>query len=314
MSHSDRCEDETRELSLSTDPELFFGRRPTPVTPRFAARSHRGLVRERNEDHYVVVRRSRRRDVLLTSLPAWSLQDAPLEAYTLVLADGMGGLEHGELASRMVLEAAWRLGGVEMKWPLLTGEAEVDELEAKLQAYGRLLNRMLQDFAGQYPTREGMGTTMTAAYTFGTDACIAHIGDSRCYLYRQGRLFRLTSDHTLAEQLAAMGAMKPGSRELAHYRHVLVNCLNSRGEDVRVEVQRLVLGDADRLFLCSDGLTDMVDDETIREVLAERTDPEDACDRLIELALAGGGRDNVTVLLGDYHFASPTDAESRSSW
>jgi protein phosphatase len=135
-------------------------------------------------------------------------------------------------------------------------------------------------------------------YTLGWDAILAHVGDSRAYLFRQGELRCLTHDHTLAEQLMRMGLP---AADTVRFRSVLTNAFGCGNESVTIESDHLLLEPGDRLMLCSDGLYDMVSDAAIATALAEQPNPQAAAERLRDLALDGGGRDNVTVLVVDFH-------------
>ena len=150
------------------------------------------------------------------------------------------------------------------------------------------------------PALRGMGTTLTAARSLGRDLLITHVGDSRAYLLRAGRLHRLTRDHTYAQLLVDTGQLAPADVASSRHRHVLTNALGGSSEDVQVDIDRLQLEDGDRLLLCSDGLTDLVDDATITSILLETTGSSDACERLVQRALDSGGRDNVTVIVAAY--------------
>jgi protein phosphatase len=148
----------------------------------------------------------------------------------------------------------------------------------------------------------GMGTTLTVAATLGTDLFLGHIGDSRAYLLRGENLLQLTKDHTLAQALieaGLAGADDPSTRAM---RHVLTAALGSTDERTDPQVQRLRLRDGDQLLLCTDGLTEMVADNHIASVLKDVDSSEAACQSLIDLALAGGGNDNITVVLARYCF------------
>ena len=135
---------------------------------------------------------------------------------------------------------------------------------------------------------------MTAAYLASHHAFVGHIGDSRAYLFRHGELAQLTRDHTLAQDLIDAGADRDRT---SGYQHLLTNCLGGTKDKVKVEIHQLRMLDGDRLLLCSDGLTDMVSDETIAKTLDELPVAQESCDRLIQLALDNGGRDNVTVVI-----------------
>lgn len=279
----------------------LFGKRPKPVRVLYAGASHPGRVRRTNEDNFAIVRRRRTRDVLLTSLNADSLPESTDEAYVFVLADGMGGHAAGEIASQAAIEVAWQLGGTELKWPMIHGQHESLELESKLQTYGKLIDQMLRQMVDRNPNLEGMGTTFVAAYSFGLEVFVGNIGDSRAYIFRDHELLRLTRDHTLAEQLVERGLMDADAPEVKQFSHILVNCLGGTADDAVAEIHHVTLRDGDVLLLCSDGLTDMVDDREIAALLDDRQSPTQAVDGLIDLALEAGGDDNVTVVLGEYH-------------
>jgi PPM family protein phosphatase len=280
----------------------FYGPPPVSVRVAFGALSHVGLVRKNNEDHYGIVQRLRSRRVLLTNVPEEEMPPTQEEAYALVVADGMGGEACGELASRLALKAAWELGGRESRWLMnasANDRAAEADIEEQLQVFGGLLNDALRERAELQPEAAGMGTTLTVAYTVGRQGFVAHIGDSRAYLIRGSEIFRLTSDHTLAEEMLASGATEA---QVKRYHHVLSNCLSSDGRSVMVEFRPLRLESGDWLLLCTDGLTDLVLDREILSVVILTRAPQPACDALISLALERGGRDNVTVVIGHYEF------------
>jgi protein phosphatase len=129
---------------------------------------------------------------------------------------------------------------------------------------------------------------------------ITHVGDSRAYLFRAGALHRLTRDHTYAQLLVDVGQLAPGDVASSPHRHLLTNALGGTITDVHVDTDRLRLEDSDRVLLCSDGLTDLVDDATITSILQGTTTSKDACARLVQQALDGGGHDNVTVIVAAY--------------
>ncbi len=280
----------------------FYGPPPVSVRVAFGAASHVGLVRKNNEDHYGIVQRLRSRRVLLTNVPADELPPTQEEAYALVVADGMGGEACGELASRLALTTAWELGGRESRWLMnsLGSDQTVEEdIEEQLQVFGGLLNNALRQRAEQQPEAAGMGTTLTVVYTVGQEGFVAHIGDSRAYLIRGSEIFRLTNDHTVAEKMLASGATEA---QVRRFHHVLSNCLTSDGQPVSVEFRPLRLESGDWILLCTDGLTDLVLDREILSMVVLARAPQATCDALVSLALERGGRDNVTVVIGQYEF------------
>ena len=141
---------------------------------------------------------------------------------------------------------------------------------------------------------------MTAALSHGTDLIIGHIGDSRAYLMRGGKLKRLTRDHTLAERLIEEGVTGEDDRLIVELRNVLMQALGASDTDCQPEIHDYVLQDGDQLLLCTDGLTDMVEDELIEAILNRQAPAVVACGHLIDLALNHGGQDNVTAIVARY--------------
>jgi protein phosphatase len=163
------------------------------------------------------------------------------------------------------------------------------------------VQKALTEQVRENPSLSGMGTTLTLVASLGANLLLVHAGDSRAYLFRQDRLHRLTCDHTMAQTLADIGAILPEQVATHPLRHALTNVLGGRGGLVRVECRELRLEDGDQILLCTDGLTDLVPDAAIRELLQRNTTAAEACRALVDLALEAGGEDNVTVALGRYH-------------
>jgi protein phosphatase len=154
--------------------------------------------------------------------------------------------------------------------------------------------------AAERPALREMGTTLTLAYSLNDDLFVAHVGDSRCYLYRQDVVQRLTSDHTLVEEMVRRGVLRAEDAEHHDMRHVITNALGGTTNDVNVELHRVRLHHGDVVLLCSDGLTNMVSDDEISAVLRVEEEPEGACRKLVERANEAGGRDNITVIYARY--------------
>lgn len=289
---------DTKSFELGIDAkQRYYGAPPVTVRAKFGAATHVGLVRTNNEDHYAVVQRLRTRRILLTNVPHDDLEQTQEEAYVMSIADGMGGAACGEVASRLALTAAYHWGGRESRW--LMNMAEIDEaaIDEQLQALGELVNQALVERARIDPQTRGMGTTWTLLYSIGFDVFMAHIGDSRAYRLRGDLIQRLSNDHTLGEELRAAGAPESYA---ARKRHVLTNCLNAKGDPVAVEWRHFKLEPGDWLLLCTDGLSDLVSDAEIALAVRGCAEPQVACDRLVQMALDRGGKDNVTVVTGQY--------------
>lgn len=229
---------------------------------RYAARSDVGLVRSNNEDSVYA------------------------GARLLALADGMGGHAAGEVASQLVIAALAHLDDDEPGGDLL------DKLEAAVHAGNSAIAAQVE----MEPDLEGMGTTLTAILFAGNRLGLVHIGDSRGYMLRDGELTQITKDDTFVQTLVDEGRI---TREEAHshpQRSLIMRALTGHEVEPTLTIREVRAGD--RYLLCSDGLSDPVSDETILEAL-KIPDVVESADRLIELALRGGGPDNVTVVVAD---------------
>jgi protein phosphatase len=154
--------------------------------------------------------------------------------------------------------------------------------------------------AAQHPELRGMGTTLTLAYTLNDALFVAHVGDSRCYLCRHGILYRLTRDHTLVEDMVRRGALLAEEAAKHRWRHVITNVVGGDAREVKVEVHKVRLEAGDRVLLCSDGLTEMLPEEEINDILQAEAEPEQSCRRLMVRANEAGGKDNITVVVAQF--------------
>jgi serine/threonine protein phosphatase PrpC len=265
--------------------------------------SHVGRVRRNNEDHFLVARIGRFLETLVTSLPPGEVpQHAEESGHVMIVADGMGGHAAGEVASRMALSGLMKIVLAMPDWIFRLDKSVSEDASQRSRHRFERVNELLIEQGKQTRELQGMGTTLTAARTMGRDLQIAHVGDSRVYLLRDSRLHCLTRDHTYTQLLVDSGLLSKEDAAHSSARHVLVNALGGSDEDVEVDVDQLQLTSGDRLLLCSDGLTDLVEDDAIQEVLVENAESSAACRRLIDLALANGGRDNVTVVVASFTF------------
>jgi PPM family protein phosphatase len=270
------------------------------------ALSHVGKVRPNNEDSYLVFRTGRYWERLLTNLPAGELPARHEEnAYVMAVADGLGGAEAGEVASSLALRTGVAQVLRASRWALKLDHPEDREREVREGierglSYFRKMHEAVSRRAEGDPALAGMGTTLTASYSVGDDLFVFHVGDSRAYLSRAGALRRLTHDHTMAQALADAGVISQAEVGRHRLRCVLTRAIGGAWGRLEAEVQQLRLVDGDQLLLCSDGLTGMVEDGAIAEVLRRAESSESACRALVDLALGRGGKDNVTVLLARY--------------
>ena len=265
------------------------------------ALSDPGKVRPNNEDHFLVARFDRNMRTLLTNLPPGHIPEQCGEiAYSMLVADGIGGEAAGEIASRNAIGILVDLVLQTPDWILRLDEHWLQQMRQRMERRFQQVQETLTGQAREDPALWGMGTTMTLACSLGADLLLFHAGDSRAYLFRHARLHRLTCDHTMAQSLADVGAIDPQDVATHPLRHVLTNVLGGRSEQVRVECHQLRLADGDQILLCTDGLTDLVPDGTIREVLRSADTAAGACRALLDQALDAGGKDNVTLVLGRY--------------
>ena len=156
------------------------------------------------------------------------------------------------------------------------------------------------DLARADPDLTGMGSTLTLAISHGADLALVHVGDTRAYLFHDGHLLQLTRDQSLAQDLADRGVISLADMKVHYSRHLLTGVLSANGNETHPELCKVTLADGDQLLICSDGLTDLVTDEEIAAVLKRTSSSNDACRTLVDMALAQGGTDNVTVVLGRY--------------
>ncbi len=292
---------DTAELLVDALEDSYVSDPGALMTIDVAAATHRGCVRLRNEDHYLVMRFRRSLENISTNLDCGSVQtNYDLTGYGLLVADGLGGRIGGEVASRTALTKLIELIIETPDW--IMGFEEHDKVEAVLERMTERFFRIdetLKQQADDDPSLSGMGTTLTAAATLGDDIIIGHIGDSRAYLYRNDILKQLTRDHTVAQELidAGLSGADPAARSM---RHVLTAALGVLGTRTRPEVKRIQLRPHDQILLCTDGLTAMVDDTTIASAIRGALSASAACEELTSLALAAGGRDNVTVVVARF--------------
>jgi protein phosphatase len=205
----------------------------------------------------------------------------------LAVADGIGGAPAGELASEIVIRALAALDGG-------------PEPEAPLAALGQAIaaaNREIGESTAGDLTRQGMGTTVTALLLSGDRFALLHVGDSRGYLLRDGKLSRLTRDDTFVQALVDRGMITAVEARHHPQRSIITQAV--QGGDFEPTGALLVPYPADRYLLCSDGLSDYVSDELIEETLAGYADPQRCAEQLVGLALRAGAPDNVTVVVGD---------------
>lgn len=252
---------------------------------RTGAKTDVGLLRQRNEDSFVA--------------------EYPLFA----VADGLGGHVGGEVASQVALERLAEATSAD------SPEEAISEL---LREAIHLANRAVGERASKEPRLTGMGTTLTAVVVGRDRLHLGHVGDSRAYLLRDGELRALTEDHTLVQRMVREGRLTPEQAGVHPQRSVLTRALGIE-DNLEVDQTTVEVTPGDRLLLCSDGLTAMVNDEDIQKILVGQEDPQAASSALVEAANAAGGQDNITTIVLDVVDAveppptQPADVQARTT-
>ena len=259
--------------------------------------THPGKVRQENQDHFLYATLHKTMRVGGTSLPNPELLELPsqrLASFGLV-ADGVGGRTGGETASRAALEAVAGYVTHAMR-SFYTADADNERafLES-LQDAARESHEAVVARARESGDQRGMATTLTAMIAIWPALYILHVGDSRCYRYRAGELEQLTRDQTMAQDLVDSGVLPADRAPKSPFANVLSSSLGGATTQPVVIRSDLVLGDL--IVLCSDGLTKHVSSQQLSARLASLTSSEQTCRELVDDALAGGGSDNVTVLV-----------------
>jgi protein phosphatase len=251
-----------------------------------AGTSHVGMKRNHNEDSYLV-------------MPDQCL---------FCVADGMGGHSAGEVASRIAVDELAEFFKMtsrdeEMTWPYKMDKKHTYE-ENRLATGIKLANRRIFERQSSDAKYRGMGTTIVTLYFTGSSALVGHVGDSRVYLFRRGALRQITEDHSLVNDY--MKQRKLSAQEIESfrekYKNVIIRALGMK-DTVQVDLGKLEPQDGDMFLLCSDGLSTMIPDDQIQGALQQNQDLNAAATRLIDLANAAGGADNVTCVLARYHLS-----------
>jgi PPM family protein phosphatase len=274
-----------------------------------AGQTHTGRLRSTNEDHFHIVEFGRYLLTLASSLPAGEAGEEPGDpGYAFAVADGIGGRAGGEVASRLAI-------GLLIEYALQTPDWILGQDEELL---AKVMNRFAQRFkavnlavltkSDSDPALRGMGTTLSVALNLGSDLLVAHVGDSRVSLLRDEQFHRLTRDQTGCRLVS-----DPSKSDGIRLRRVLTNAIGLTETGGEPELYHYKLKDGDRLLLCTDGLTDMVDEESISRALGGAPTATEACQSLIDLALDRGGRDNVTAVVAIYRRVVGTHERNRQS-
>lgn len=249
---------------------------------RYGVATHPGLKRKNNEDNYCI--------------------DESLGLFVVV--DGLGGHRSGEIASKMAVETIKDgLGQLMQKGrSAIMGEYDnAFSLEANLLGSSiRLANRVIYEASNNNPEYSGMSSTVVSVLVHGNTAALAHVGDSRIYIIRDSQIEQLSEDHSFVVEQVKRGIITEEEAERSELKNIIVRALGAE-EEVEVTLDEVPILENDYFLLCSDGLTDMLTDEEIKEtVLKNGDDPQKACDKLVNMANKKGGVDNITVVLVNF--------------
>jgi protein phosphatase len=296
------------ELAIQTDVKVVgagdvdTAELPTarPLRAHYFGLTDPGKVRPNNEDQFLAAELVKSLRVRHSSVPQAKVQHSSDRGYLFVIADGMGGHAGGEQASALAIDSVEKFVLESCPWFVKPQDQNEDAVFADFRrALGWANGRVLAESTVN-PELRGMGTTLTLAFCLNGDLFVAHAGDCRCYLLRDGLLHRLTEDHTMAADMMRMGMLSADEAAVSRWSHVVTSAVGAESCEVKVELHKVGLRAGDVLLLCSDGLTGMVGEEAIAAVLSEATDPEAASRRLVERANAAGGRDNVSVIVARF--------------
>lgn len=272
-----------------------------------AGRTDVGKKRDNNQDQFLIADLNKSMLVQSTSLnlEAQSRLYGMSHGKLLMVADGMGGHQGGNRASRLAIDLLINQLLNSMHWFSSVEQDEVTREAGFIEDLKKLMQRAheaIEKEARAEVDKKGMGTTLTVAYVIWPWMYVLHAGDSRCYLIRQGEMKQLTRDHTVSNQLVEKGGMTAEEASNSRWSNVLYNALGAGAAAVVPEVHKVGLQPGDTIMLCTDGLYRHVRDNEILELLETELEPQESCRSLIELANFRGGVDNITAVvarLGD---------------
>ena len=258
--------------------------------------THQGKVRKTNQDNFLVATLHKRIDVKYSSLAPGddNISGEERLAFIMMVADGVGGTEHGEAASRLAVESVSNYVSEAMRCYYGAQTSEISLAEVLEQAARQCHDSVCRHAEEQ--TIRSMATTLTLFLGAWPWIYLLQVGDSRCYRLREGELAQVTRDQTMAQELMDLGVMAPAEASNSRLSHVLSSAIG--GQSSMPIVSRIPAEWHNVHLLCSDGLTRHVSDDRIREVLTTMTTAKQACETLLQEALDDGGSDNITIVVG----------------
>jgi serine/threonine protein phosphatase PrpC len=273
-------------------------RKPTDDELDVHGLTHPGKIRTTNQDHFLICSLRKQMLVHLTSLSGLDQMPVLAErlAFLAVVADGVGGSAGGETASRVAVEAVTRYIAQSMRCYYASHGESDDLFLASLQDAAAQCHEELLELGRDQPELEGMATTLTLWLGVWPRAYLLQVGDSRCYLLRDGELAQLSRDQTMAQELVDAGVLARAEASRTRWAHTLSSAIG--GRQTAPIVTRLEQEWGNVGLLCSDGLTRHVSDDRIRDRLRAMTSARQVCEDLLQDALDDGGTDNITILVG----------------
>jgi protein phosphatase len=293
-------------------PDVSRASRQSSGTPPASAMdwgavSHVGYVRSVNTDTFYVGRFDRTLEPVLTSLsPASGVSWDHAAGYVAIVADGLDAGAIGEVASRTAVGTLLELILETPDWIMrLDDPSLVEEVSRRVRRRLDQIDQLLASIGEATLRPPSMATTMTIVGVLPPDGIVAHVGHSRAYLQKAGSLARLTHDHTASQALADAGLLEEDSVAGHPAREAILRALGRADGRADIDVVRFDLRPGDRIVVCSDGLTAAVSDGELNEILSASASSALACRALVDLALARGGRDNITVVVGRVPTTNP---------
>ena len=281
------------EVPIATD----VGPRPLDSELDVYGLTHPGKVRPNNEDHFLIAALQKKLQVYHTSLPEVAqLAGSERLAFLAMVADGVGGAAAGEEASRLALEGVTKYLSQALQCYYSSDVSHDDEFMQTLEEAALKVHNELAMVTQSDRSLRGMATTLTLWLGVWPRAYLLQVGDSRCYVLKDGKLIQMSRDQTMAEELVEQGVFTRTDAARTRWAHVLSSAIG--GPQAAPSVKRLEQGWGLVGLLCSDGLTRHVPDDQIRERLMTMTSSRQACEALLQDALDAGGQDNITIVIG----------------
>lgn len=278
------------------DHEVTTDRKPLDAEIDVYGLTHQGKVRKQNQDNFLVATLHRRTEIKFSSIAATEDNGSSEErlAFIMMVADGVGGTEHGEAASRLAVETVSQYVTEAVRCYYGAGAMEASFSGVLEQAAITCHENVCKHAAEQ--AIPSMATTLTLFLGVWPSIYLLQVGDSRAYRLKEGELTQLTRDQTMAQELQDLGVMAPNEASRSRLAHVLSSAIG--GHNSVPAVTRIASGWGHVYLLCSDGLTRHVTDARIKEVLSTMSSAQQACETLLQEALDGGGSDNITIVIG----------------